>query len=162
MRDIKIIVAIGRDGSIGKEGNLIWNLPGDLKRFKSITMGYPVVMGRKTWESLPKKPLPGRLNIIMTRNKDFKAEGALICHSVDEVLKSIDADEIFIIGGAEIYRMFLPFATKLLLTMVEDECPEADAVLEIDFSEWKETGRSEELINNEGIRYNYVDFEKVS
>ena len=153
-----MIVAMGKDGAIGKEGNLLWTLPGDLKRFKNITMGHPVVMGRKTWDSLPKRPLPGRRNIILTRNKDFNEDGAEIAHSVTAALAMTEGENPFIIGGAEIYRQFLPFATKLFLTEVDDYQPDADARLQINLEDWEEIERSENYFTPDGVRYCYITY----
>ena len=135
--DINLIVAIGRDGAIGNNGDLLWNIPSDLKRFKSLTMGHPVIMGRKTWDSLPKKPLPGRRNIVLTRNKNFKAEGAEIVDSVEEAMRISQGDSPFIIGGAEIYKIFLPYVNTLFLTQVEAENPDADTRLNINLEDWR-------------------------
>lgn len=126
---VYLIVAIGEDGAIGRKGDLIWKISEDLKHFKSLTTGHPVIMGRKTWESLPKSPLPNRRNIILTRQKDYKAEGAEIVYSVEEALKITKEEEPFIIGGAEIYKAFLPYITHFHITKVFDKCQEADSFL---------------------------------
>ena len=163
MSDTSIIVAVGADGAIGKKGELIWSLPGDLKRFKELTMGHPVIMGRKTWESLPKKPLPGRRNIVITRNKDYMAEGGETVSSVDEALKLAGEESPFIIGGAEIYKAFMPFATRIYLTEVDDSTPDADAWLHLNLDDsWEETGRSEDFQNQNGITFRYVTLAKIS
>lgn len=128
---IHLIVAIGEDGSIGKKGDLIWKISDDLKNFKSLTTGHPVIMGRKTWESLPKRPLPKRRNIILTRQKDYKAEGAEIVNSVEEALKLLNEEEPFIIGGSEIYKAFMPVTSLFHITKVFDTCREADSFLEL-------------------------------
>lgn len=128
-----IIAAVGKDGSIGKGGDLIWHIPEDLKYFKSLTSGHPVIMGRKTWESLPKRPLPGRLNVVLTRNDSYQAEGALTVRSLDEALEACTSDPLwrnevpFVIGGAEIYREALAYADRVYLTAVDAECCDADA-----------------------------------
>lgn len=159
---VNMIVASGRDGAIGKNGDLIWHISSDLKRFKTLTTGHPVIMGRKTWESLPRKPLPGRLNIVLTRNKDFQAEGAVTVHSVEEALELAADNSPFIMGGAEIYKCFLPYVTKIYLTEINRECPEADAFLNIDFNakNWKVTGCSEWEKSPEGIEFRYIDYLK--
>ena len=124
---ISIIVAIGTNRVIGKDNNLPWRIPDDLKRFKELTSGHPVIMGRKTWESLPEKfrPLPGRTNIVVTRNADYKAEGVMVTDSFSSALSAAEradgANEIFIIGGGEIYKEALTSADRLYLTLVEDE-----------------------------------------
>ncbi len=141
---IAFVVAVARNGVIGRRGALPWRISSDLKRFKAITMGKPVIMGRKTWESLPRRPLPGRRNIVITRHKDYKAEGALVAASVDEALaraKEDQADEICIIGGSDIFRLFLPVADRLYLTEVDLE-PEGDVFFPpIDRAQWRETSR---------------------
>ena len=155
MTDVKIIVALGKDGAIGRNGDLIWKIPDDLKRFKALTTGHPVIMGRKTWESLPKKPLPGRRNIVLTRQKDFEAPGAEISATMEEALTMTQNESPFIIGGAQIYEEFLPLASELYLTEVEEECEEADAFLHIDFSKWQLMEESEVFTTESGVRYRY-------
>lgn len=160
-KDINLIVAIGKNAEIGRKGDLIWKISEDLKRFKSLTTGHPVIMGRKTWESLPKKPLPKRENIVLTRQKDFKAEGAVIVNSIEEVLKIVEGKEPFVIGGAEIYNAFLPFVTQLHITSIEDSCEDADAFLPIDFSDgWTLTQKSSSVITPEGLSYQYLTYQK--
>lgn len=127
--EVNMIVAAGRNGVIGRKGELIWHLPGDLKHFKTLTTGHVVIMGRKTWESLPKKPLPGRRNIVLTRNMNYKANGAETVSSPEEALEKTAGEIPFIIGGEEIYRLFLPYAKRLYLTEVDADCPDADAFL---------------------------------
>lgn len=159
--DINIIVAIGKDGSIGREGNLIWKISDDLKRFKSLTMGHPVIMGRKTWDSLPKRPLPGRRNIVLTRNKNFKDEGCEPANGVEEALTMCENESPFIIGGAEIYKYFLPMSTKLYLTRINSCCSDADAFLELDLSkDWELEEASEEKFTEEGVAYQYQTFRR--
>lgn len=130
---ISLIVAMAQNRSIGKDNDLPWKLPTDLKRFKEITSGHTVVMGRKCWESIPTKfrPLPNRENIVVTRNRDYIAEGAIIKNYLPDLLCSDSADneEIFIIGGAEIYKEAFPFAQKLYLTRVLADV-EGDVFLE--------------------------------
>ena len=152
---INMIVAAGRNGEIGLNGDLIWNLPGDLKRFKEITTGHPVIMGRKTWESLPKRPLPGRRNIILTRNRDFRVDGAEIAQSIEDAIHMTRGESIFIIGGAEIYKLFLPFTDYLYLTEVDDTCANADAHLPVDMSQWEVMEQSDwkEFENTPRFRY---------
>ncbi|HEX7651208.1 MAG TPA: dihydrofolate reductase [Candidatus Paceibacterota bacterium] len=130
---ISLIAAIGaRTRAIGKDNRLLWQLPEDLKRFKRITDGHPVIMGRKTWESLPDRfrPLPGRTNIVVSRQHDFAATGATVVHSLDDALAwaaaAPGAEEVFIIGGAQLYTDALPYADRLYLTSVNDDA-EGDA-----------------------------------
>ena len=124
--EVAIYVAIAENGVIGRDNGLPWKLSSDLKRFKADTMGKPIVMGRKTWESFPKRPLPGRLNIVVTRDKNFRAEGAEVVHSLQDAITLAtargrcmpDADDICVIGGGEIYRQSLPLADRLHVTHV--------------------------------------------
>lgn len=115
---ISIIAAMSENRVIGNNNSLIWKLPNDLKRFKSITSGSAVLMGRKTYESIG-RPLPNRRNIIITRNEDYKAEGCVVCNSLPEALMLTNND-CFVIGGGEIYRQALPIANKLYLTIVHN------------------------------------------
>ena len=123
---IAIYVAIAENGVIGSEGGLPWRLSTDMKRFKAGTMGKPIIMGRKTWESFPKRPLPGRLNIIVTRDKAYRAEGAETASSLQDAVAlatirarcMAGADEICVIGGGEIYAQALPLADRLHVTHV--------------------------------------------
>jgi dihydrofolate reductase len=143
---ISIIAAMGRNRAIGYKNTLPWRLPADLQRFKHLTLGHHMIMGRKTFESIG-RPLPGRTSIIITRQKDFQAEGCLIAHSLDaaiDLAKSRGEQEAFIIGGAEIYSQALSKANRMYLTMVEAE-PEADAFFpEFDKNLWEKI--SEEII----------------
>ncbi len=131
---IALVVARGRNGVIGQDGDLPWRLRSDLKRFKAITLGKPCIMGRKTWDSLPLRPLPGRLNLVLTRDLSYEAKGAVVCESLAEavsIAKETAAEdgveEICIIGGAQIYAAALPRARRLYITEVEAE-PDGDAL----------------------------------
>jgi dihydrofolate reductase len=126
--NINLIAALSSSTrAIGRNGSLLWHIPADLKRFKALTSGHPVIMGRKTWESLPEafRPLPHRTNIIVTRNPEYQAEGAQITTSLEEaygIAASADgSDEIFVIGGGELYAAALPDASRLYLTLVNDD-----------------------------------------
>lgn len=133
---ISIIVAIARHSAIGKGGDLLCHMSADLRRFKATTTGHTVVMGRKTYDSLPKGALPNRRNIVVTRNASFAAERVETAHSLDEALRLADGDA-FVIGGAEIYRLALPIADRLYLTEIDAEFPDADTFFpEIDKNEW--------------------------
>jgi len=121
-----IIVAAARNGVIGQSGAMPWHIPSDLQFFKKTTYGKPIIMGQKTWSSLQRKPLPGRLNIVLTRRADFAAPGAAICRSLAEAVALAKAEaagthenEIFIIGGGEIFRQALPLADKIYLTQIQ-------------------------------------------
>lgn len=116
---ISIIAAVARNGIIGQDNRLIWYIPEDLRRFKALTLGRPVIMGRKTFESL-KRPLPARINIVISRNPDYKASCAMVVHSLPEALTLFNPDrETFVIGGAEIYAQALPLADRLYLTEID-------------------------------------------
>jgi len=125
---ISIIVAVGKNREIGSKNGLLWKIPGELKRFREITEGHPVIMGRKTYESIG-RPLPNRTNIVITRNSDFYPKGVLVVKSLAEAIekaKTIDSKEIFVIGGGQIYAQALPLAHKLYLTLVNKTFLEAD------------------------------------
>nr|AIA18463.1 Dihydrofolate reductase [uncultured bacterium] len=137
---ISAIVAVANKGVIGKEGDLPWYLPSELARFKAITMGHPIVMGRKTHESIG-RALPGRTNIIITRDKKFKAEDCVVCNSLDEALeaaaKSPGSEEIFVIGGESVYSEALPKVGKLYLTKVAASV-NGDKFFRYNKSEWNQ------------------------
>ena len=118
--NLSIIVAMAQNRAIGKDNDLLWHLGGDLKRFKQLTTGHTVVMGRKTWESLPKRPLPRRRNIVLTQNPDFEAPGAEVVHSVNALFKTLqgNSDEVFVMGGASVYELLLPFTNRLYVTRI--------------------------------------------
>lgn len=123
---ISLIAAIGRNRELGKGGELLWHIPEDMRRFKKLTTGHPVIMGRKTWESLPEKfrPLPERTNIVVTRQIGYEATGATVVDGLSDAFLAAEnasgADETFIIGGGELYAAALPYATRLYLTLVDD------------------------------------------
>ncbi len=124
---ISIIVACTRDLAIGRGGDLLYHIREDLRRFKALTMGAPIIMGRKTFESLPLGPLPGRRNIVVTRNPDFDTKGAERASSLTEAVKMCaDAQRVFVIGGGEIYREALEIADDVELTLIDAVAPDAD------------------------------------
>jgi dihydrofolate reductase len=130
---ISAVAALGaRTRALGKEGGLIWHIPEDVKRFKALTMGHPVIMGRRTWDSIPEKyrPLSERTSIIVTRAHDFAVDGAIVVHSIEDALEAArnapGNDEVCIFGGGEIYRLALPYTDRLYLTLVDDDT-EGDA-----------------------------------
>lgn len=145
---IAMIVAVARNGVIGRDGDLPWRLSSDLKLFRRLTMGKPIVMGRRTWATLKRKPLDGRINIVVTRDRSFSAPGATVVHSVASALEAArksaaesGAGEIMIIGGAEIYRALLPVADRIYLTEV-DASPPGDAMFPaLETSHWREVAR---------------------
>ena len=159
MSTISLVVAVGQNGVIGRRGALPWRIPDDLKRFKALTMGKPVIMGRKTWDSLPKKPLPGRTNIVVTRNPDFHDQGALVAYSFVDAVKKADANEIAVIGGVAIFAEALPIADIIHLTEVAAS-PEGDAFMPpIDRTEWHEIAR-EGPHTADGIAYSFVTLKR--
>lgn len=146
--DLVLVVARGANGVIGREGDLPWRLRSDLQRFKAITIGKPCIMGRKTWESLPLKPLPGRLNLVLSRDLSFEAQGAVVVSSLDEALSMArdqaaddGVDEICVIGGAGLFEAALPRARRLYITEVEAS-PEGDVRFpDFDETAWTEISR---------------------
>jgi len=139
---ISLILAMDKNNLIGNKNGLPWKLPADLAYFKKITMGHTVIMGRKTYESIG-RPLPGRRNVVLTRDSGFTAEGCIICNKLNDALKYGDDEEAFVIGGAEIYSQFLPYARKLYITKIE-EAFEGDTYFnEIDFREWRLVSKQE-------------------
>ena len=160
MSTISLVVAMADNGVIGKGGTLPWRIPDDMRRFKALTIGKPCIMGRKTWESLPKRPLPDRANIVVTRDPDFRAEGATVAHSLDEAFALAgEAAEICVIGGVEIYRAALPHATLVHLTQVHGELDGDTRMPLFDRSLWRETAREDHQAPD-GLRYSYVTLER--
>lgn len=158
---VAIIVAAGEDGAIGRGGDMIWHLPGDLRQFKKTTLGCPVVMGRRTWESLPRKPLPGRRNIVVSRQPDYPAMGADTAPSLEEALEMCAASErVFVIGGGEIYRQAWPLATELYLTRIFSTCPDADTRVPMpDAAEWSLAEQSESFEEG-GVSYRFETYRR--
>ena len=139
---VALIVAVAENGVIGRDGKLPWRLPEDMKWFKARTEGRPMIMGRKTWESFPKRPLPGRTNIVVTRDASFKAEGGVVVTSLAaalDVAAGEAPEEIMVIGGAEIYRAAMPFVRRIYLTSVHGEIEGDTYFPAIDRGAWNET-----------------------
>jgi dihydrofolate reductase len=157
---ISLVVAMADNGVIGKHGALPWRIPEDMRHFKALTIGRPCIMGRKTWDSLPKKPLPDRENIVVTRDRAFYADGAVVVHSLDDgFARAGNAGEICVIGGAEIYKAALPRATRVHLTEVHGQI-EGDTMLPpFDKAVWQETSRDDHT-TADGLRYSYVTLER--
>ena len=159
---ITLIAAVADNNALGKDNQLIWHLPSDLKRFKKVTSNHHVIMGRKTYESLG-KPLPNRTNIIISRNTDFKAEGCVVVNSLQAALEAAKKDENpYILGGAEIYEQAILFADKLDITFVHHQF-EADAFFpEISKSLWKETSREDFKADEMNIYdYSFVTYQRI-
>lgn len=158
---VTIIAAVGRNKALGKNNDLIWHLPADLRRFKEVTRGHHVIMGRKTFESLG-KPLPHRTNIIVSRNSNYKADGCVVVGSLEEALKEAQSDpNPYILGGAQIYEQALEVADRMDLTLVHEDF-EADAFFP-DFSDenWEETGRQDFKKDEKNpYDYSFVQYKK--
>ena len=155
---ISIVAAVARSGVIGRDDAIPWRIPEDARRFREITLGHPVVMGRRTWDSLPDRfrPLPDRRNLVVTRNPDWRAEGAERAGSLDDALALVgDSPQVFVIGGAEIYAAALPLADELLLTEID-----ADTVGDVTFpafdpEQFVETSR-ERHVSEAGLPFSFV------
>ena len=160
---LKILVAFDENRVIGKNNTLIWHLPADLKRFKALTIGHVIIMGRKTFESIG-KPLPNRTTIVISRQADLKIEGAIIAHSVEEAIlkaKSITREDIFIVGGAEIYALSLALADQILVTQLHDIF-EGDAYFpEIPLATWEITEKERGITDEKNAyQYSYITYSR--
>ena len=157
--DISIIVAVAPGNAIGRKGDLLFHISADLRRFKEITMGHPIIMGRKTFESFPKGSLPGRQNIVITRQSDYTREGITVVGSFADALTAAnDVDEVFVIGGGEIYREAIKSASKLYLTEIDASVDDADTFFPtIDTNEWQVSEEGEWIVDERtGARYRFV------
>ncbi len=159
--EIILVAAIGENGEMGHNNELLWHLPGDLPRFKAMTMGSPIIMGRKTFDSIG-RALPGRLNIVLTENQNWQAEGVSIATSLDKALalaKGENTGKAFVIGGGQIYKLFLPYATSMELTEVFDT-PIADTYFpNFSGTEFQEIAR-EHILDNDP-KFDYVTYQRV-
>lgn len=153
---ITIIAACSKNRVIGANNQLLWHLPEDLKRFKNITLGYPVVMGRKTYESIGKS-LPGRLNIVLTKDRNYVAENCLVYNNIWEVLDLYEKSNLFVIGGGQIYYDFLPFVKKIELTLIDKDF-EGDTFFPILDNSWEEVKRIDS--NFEDLNFSFLTFLK--
>ncbi len=156
-----MIAAIGKNRELGEENKLIWKIPTDMARFRDKTRGHPVIMGRKTYESIGRL-LPGRANIIITRDNNYKVEGAIMVDSIEKAIeeakKAEGSDEVFIMGGAQIYTLGLPYADRLYLTVINSEAPMADAFFP-DYREFKKVIFSEKR-EEDSLQYEFLDLER--
>jgi dihydrofolate reductase len=159
---ISIIVAVSEDWGIGKDNELLWHISEDLKRFKRLTSGNTVIMGKRTWESLPKRPLPGRKNIVLTDDKTETIENAVTAYSIEDSLNKCKKDEeIFVMGGGSIYRQFMPIADRLYITHVHKKAPADIYFPEIDLKIWKITEKEFfKTDDEESIPYTYTIYDK--
>jgi dihydrofolate reductase len=160
MTSLSIIVAVSKNGVIGVNNTLPWHLPEDLKRFKALTMGHHIVMGRKTFESLGRL-LPGRTSVIVSRNRHYQVEGAIVVASLEEAMNCCkDDDEAFLIGGAQMYQVGISLADKLYITEVDVDV-DGDAYMpEIDYSQWELQEKVEHISSN-GLKYCYLIYSSI-
>lgn len=158
---LTLIASVGENLELGKGGDLCWHIREDLRHFKELTMGGVVIMGRSTWESLPKKPLPGRKNIVITMNSDYEAPGAVTVGSLELALEEARGQEAFIIGGESVYRQAIPLATNLEITRIYASEPEADKFFPaIEPSEWVLEKSSEKMETEGGLKFRYETYKR--
>lgn len=158
---LTMIAAAAKNDALGKDNDLIWHISEDLKRFKRLTSGHAIIMGRKTFESMP-KALPNRTNIVLTNKIDYQPEGAIVVHTIEDALNLVKDDtQPFIIGGGEIYRLFMPYCDRIELTRVHHNF-EADVFFpKIDLNQWKEIARENiDATKEQPYHYSYITFEK--
>lgn len=162
MAILSFVVAMARNGVIGRDNQLPWRLPADLRHFKAVTMGKPVVMGRRTYASIG-RPLPGRTNIVVTRDSAYRAEGCRVVHSIEEALAAGgDAAEVMIIGGAELYRQLLPRADRIYLTRIEEDFSGDTYFPELDADRWQELAREQHAPDEQNpYPYSFILLESV-
>lgn len=157
-KNISIIVAIAKNFGIGKDNELLFHLPDDLKRFKEITSGHSLIMGRNTLLSLPKWPLPNRRHIVITDSKDDHFEGCEMVYSLSQALDKVEHEkEAFVIGGGLVYKQFYPIAGKLYLTLVHESFDADTYFPEIDFNEWEEVSREDLYNQKNGFYYSNIN-----
>jgi dihydrofolate reductase len=156
---VYLVAAVAENGVIGANGKLPWHLPEDLRHFKRVTLGHPVIMGRKTWDSIG-RPLPNRLNIVVSRRTDFWAAGASVAASMADALASAGSGPVFVIGGTEVFRASLPHATGLILTRIHRDYEGDTYFPEFNAADWKET-RREEHVSANGIPFAFVWYERA-
>jgi len=161
--NLSLIVAVAENGAIGKNNDLLWHISADLKHFKALTTGHCIIMGRKTYESFPKRPLPNRRNIVITNNMNYREEGCEVVHSVEEAIALCKDDEqSFVIGGATVYRQFLPFVAKIYLTKVFATFDADTFFPPINPEEFREVSVSEVFTDEKsGLRYQYLEYQKI-
>lgn len=156
---LQIVVAYARNRVIGRDNGLPWRLPGDLAHFKRSTMGCPIIMGRKTWESLG-RPLPGRLNVVISRNAGYRAEGATVCSGLQEALQACaDAPRACIIGGEQLFRLALPITDEIIATEIDADIDGDTWFPKLVDGEWEEVERLPQPEEN-GLRYDFVTLKR--
>jgi dihydrofolate reductase len=161
-KTVTIIAAMARNRAIGFDGGMPWHLPKELKHFKQTTMGKPIVMGRKTWESIG-RALPGRQNIVVTRKHAFQAEGCLVVCSIEEALEKAGGDEVMVIGGGQLYEQVLPLASRMILTLVDCEPPADTWFPEWNENDWRELSRRSQAVDeNNDFAYEVVELDRIA
>ena len=158
--EITLILARAANGVIGAGGKMAWHLPADLRRFKQLTMGRPMIMGRKTFESFS-EPLRGRRHIVLTRDPDWSAPGAEVVHTVEDALELAGDGDISVVGGAEIYALFMPWATRIELTEVHEDTV-GDVSMPYPGPEWVETSREEREAEGRWPAHSFVTLERAA
>ncbi|HBC78903.1 MAG TPA: dihydrofolate reductase [Bacteroidales bacterium] len=159
---ISIIVAVSDDYGIGKDNDLLWHIPEDMRRFRKLTMGKTIIMGKRTWESLPKKPLPGRNNIVITDIPGECIDCSVTAYSIEDALsKCRSEEEVFVIGGGSVYRQFMPIADRLYITHVHKKAPADIYFPKIDKRRWRIIEKEEYISEDDKkIPYSYVIYER--
>ena len=158
-KTLTLLVARSRNGVIGVDNRLPWHLPEDLKRFRALTMGHPIIMGRRTWDSIG-RPLPGRRSIVVTRDTGWKAEGAEVAHSIgDALVRCTGAEKPFVVGGGELYEATLHLATHIELTEIDLDIEGDVRFPQLDPAHWREVSRQPG--QSEGVGYSFVTLERV-
>ena len=158
-REVVLVVARGDNGVIARDGQVPWRIKEDLKRFVAHTMGTAMIMGRKTFESFP-QPLKGRRHVVLTRDRDWSAEGAEVAHSVEEALDLAGDGDLTVIGGAEIFELFMPHATRIELTEVHEDT-EGDVSMPYPGAEWVEVAREERAVDGPWPAHSFVTLERA-
>lgn len=160
---ISILVAMARNGTIGINNTLPWRIPEDLKHFKALTMGHSMIMGRKTFDSIG-KPLPGRTSIVVTRNRELQIAGCTMTHSLDEAIAScVNNDEIFIVGGAELYALALPLTDTLYATEIQQDVTGDAHFPQIDRAQWREMSREKRTQETpQVLEYHFVTYQRIA
>jgi len=161
-KTLTLIAAMGKNRAIGLDGRMPWHLPAELQHFKKVTMGKAIVMGRKTWQAIG-RPLPGRQNIVVSRNPDFHAEGVDLATSLDDATGMSQSDEVMIIGGGQLYALALPHAKRMVLTLIDIE-PEADTWFpEWDDKEWSQVSEEHFPIDDSNkLAYRIIELKRSS
>ncbi len=158
---LSVIAAMARNRVIGVDNTLPWHLPEDLKRFKALTLGHHILMGRRTYESIG-RPLPGRVTVILTRDPGYRVEGCISAHSLDEAIAACGDDaEVFCVGGAELYAQALPRAQRLYLTEIQAEYAGDARFPAFDAAQWREVAR-EPHVADHGLAYDFVTYQRVA